>query len=117
MNREFSLITVSHKHAFVELAKASMRRRLGKEYVVSSGEEDTVWIIPDLDELVTRHGTYSKYIQKWKIPMLRYELSVFNIGKEELSENLTENLCDELLTFRVYAKALPIDLLSNATDR
>ena len=109
-----SLVAVSHKPRFIELAKASMRRRLGKEYVFPAGEDDIVWIIPDIDELGSIEGSYAHYIKRIKVPILKYELGTFQIGPEEGITTVSEGLCDELLKLRVYAKALPIEMIVRA---
>jgi hypothetical protein len=93
------------------MAKASMQRRLGHEYNFSSEENDMVWIIPNIDDLVSCEGSHFPYIQRLKIPLLRYELNTFRIGPEELATELSESLCDQLLELRVHARAFPIEML------
>ncbi len=88
-----------------------MRRRFGKEYEFPTGEDDIVWIIPNIDELGSIEGSFTHYIKRIKIPILKYELGTSQIGPEEGISTVSEDLCDELLELRVYAQALPIEMI------
>ena len=108
-----SIIVVIHKPKFIELAKASMRRRLGREYNFPSGEDDMDWIIPNIDDLGAQYGNYMSYIDEIKVQILRYELDTFEISKEEFMDKPSKKVCDELLDLRVYARMFPIQKLLN----
>ncbi len=87
-------------------------RRSGNVYGDPGEEDSIVWIIPNIGILGSKEGSYVHYINRLKIPILRYELNTFLIRPEDLPGEVSEQLCDELLDLRVYERMLPIDLLS-----
>lgn len=113
MSDQFSLLVVSHKPRFIELADASSVRR---PYPFPSREDDMIWLIPSIDELGASEGSYLPYVNRLKIKILQYELETFHTGPAELNENVSEGLCDELLDVQVYAKAFPIDMILKSKE-
>ena len=106
-----SLLVVNYKPKFLELVRACDIQRSGNVYGDPGGEESTVWIIPNIDVLGSKEGSYVHYINRLKVPILAYELDNYLIGSEKLPEEISEKLCDELLDLKVYERMLPIELL------
>ncbi len=109
--RDYSILVVVPKPRFIELVNAANLRRFKRVYGPPGGEDSMVWMIPNIDLLGSKAGSYTNYIKRLKVPIVKYELATFGVGREELSAEPTEELCDELFDLQVYAGLFPIEML------
>ena|SRR5215813_7618096 len=109
-NLEFSILIVTPKQPFLEWLKLFKTQKGLGNYEVHFPEEDTVWLIPRIENF-NEPDSYHKFLNEIKSHLLLAELNNFGIEHNEFSYPINNESFDLFFDLMLRDRAFPISSL------